>query len=386
MSMPESASCTAAYSVRNILDSSKVPLLLKNRADKWNITKTWTLEDWGQNIGFSKLLPFRCGQNFHTEEPQWESLCVKKDLTMRQFIDHCLSNDVSAEWLYFDYKHLNEWFQDNEDFLKDIDWGIVGFPERKKSDSTLWIGSKGAHTPCHVDTYGFNLIAQIYGQKQWFLFPPESGEILKATRVPYEESSIYSQINFFSPSEVESLDAYVVTLDPGDVLLVPNGWWHYVETISEAAISLNTWVPLASDAHKQLEEALVKLFVSSVCRLSSNASKILNPNESNLEDENILNYIQWATEASKKLSLDEKPPAAKRACLDLNELPEGISRLKIFPADQFRKILRLKRKNISKRSSTILQNDTDFELSRRLINAMCSQQVLATIASKITNE
>lgn len=48
--------------------------------------------------------------------------------------------------------------------MQSVDWTYAGFPERKGADSTLWIGSKGAHTPCHIDTYGFNLVAQIQGQ------------------------------------------------------------------------------------------------------------------------------------------------------------------------------------------------------------------------------
>lgn len=108
----------------------------------------------------------------------------------------------------------------------------MGFPERGVEDSTLWIGSSGAHTPCHLDTYGCNIIAQVYGKyvfyyyiqqnesiqyivalknmvlqidkfiplfsirKRWLLFPPSETNNLKPTRVPYEESSIYSNINF----------------------------------------------------------------------------------------------------------------------------------------------------------------------------------------------
>ena len=43
-------------------------------------------------------------------------------------------------------------------------WKHFGFPERGGSDSTIWIGNDGAHTPCHLDTYGCNLVAQVYGR------------------------------------------------------------------------------------------------------------------------------------------------------------------------------------------------------------------------------
>lgn len=49
-------------------------------------------------------------------------------------------------------------------FIKCIDWHRFGFKERNAKDSTLWLGSKFAYTPCHYDTYGYNLVAQIYGR------------------------------------------------------------------------------------------------------------------------------------------------------------------------------------------------------------------------------
>lgn len=41
----------------------------------------------------------------------------------------------------------------------------------------------------------------LISRKRWLLFPPESGN-LQPTRVPYEESSIYSQLNFFTPKDL----------------------------------------------------------------------------------------------------------------------------------------------------------------------------------------
>ena len=32
-------------------------------------------------------------------------------------------------------------------------------------------------------------------------------------------------------------------MNPGDVLLIPPKWWHYVENVS-VAVSINMWIPL----------------------------------------------------------------------------------------------------------------------------------------------
>ena len=48
--------------------------------------------------------------------------------------------------------------------MQAVDWSLFGFPSKDGSDSTFWMGSAGAETPCHYDTYGCNLVAQIYGR------------------------------------------------------------------------------------------------------------------------------------------------------------------------------------------------------------------------------
>lgn len=93
---------------------------------------------------------------------------------------------------------------------------------------------------------------------------------MKPTRVPYEESTIYSKFNFFcpTPEDEESImkiekNARLVVLEPGDVLLVPNGWWHYVESL-DFSISVNVWLPIDGDFRERINEALVKLLVKNI--------------------------------------------------------------------------------------------------------------------------
>ena len=102
--------------------------------------------------------------------------------------------------LYIDYKHMRELFTDNEnDVLKEIDWEIFGYHGKNGEDSTLWIGSDDAFTPLHKDTYGCNLVAQLFGKKKWKMFHPKDTEKLYPVRIPYEESSVFSAINIDNP-------------------------------------------------------------------------------------------------------------------------------------------------------------------------------------------
>lgn len=42
-------------------------------------------------------------------------------------------------------------------------------------------------------------------------------------------------------------DVYEVMMEPGDILIVPPKWWHYVECL-ETSLAVNTWIPLVSAA------------------------------------------------------------------------------------------------------------------------------------------
>ena len=72
----------------------------------------------------------------------------------------------SQYWVYADYKYLCNIHRDSpEKTFSEVDWSIFGLGEQDWKDSVLWIGSEGAYTPCHYDTYGYNLVAQLAGEK-----------------------------------------------------------------------------------------------------------------------------------------------------------------------------------------------------------------------------
>ena len=103
-------------------------------------------------------------------------------------------------WVYADYKYMHQLCDDMPDMLSAIDWNVFGFQGRDGKDTTLWVGSEGACTPCHYDTYGCNLVAQLWGRKKWVLFSPGESERLYPTRVPFEESSVFSSVCISSPN------------------------------------------------------------------------------------------------------------------------------------------------------------------------------------------
>jgi hypothetical protein len=96
----------------------------------------------------------------------------------------------------------------------------------------FWIGPAGTFTSLHHDLTN-NFVAQITGRKRLKLLPPS------------ETGKLYNRIHVFS--EVPDLDdpaldidrygdltkvrIYDLTLNPGEIVFIPVGWWHQVRSL-----------------------------------------------------------------------------------------------------------------------------------------------------------
>ncbi|XP_065220046.1 HSPB1-associated protein 1 [Planococcus citri] len=376
---------------RELIEKSNAPIVF-SKVIEWDFL-TWDLEKWC-SVFQEEVFPFRCGQRLCQKDPFWESSCTTEYHTMSEFLHFCSDQSaVKNKFWYFDYKHIAEFFKDNIKLFQNISWSKLGFPERKAEDSTIWIGSPGAHTPCHVDSYGFNIIAQVYGRKRWLLFPPSETDHLKPTRVPYEESSVYSSINFSCyrySQDVEVNKCYVVDLNPGDVLFVPAKWWHYVENLS-TAISINTWIPHENDNQWKLEEALVRYFVSSVVQdLPLEKRKImLNPNELDIEDTSLILEILKYCENQCAVCTNEKIYQFSQEAHD-DEC--HIHVYKFVPSISSADMMKIMKQISICDESEIANNEAssiaecDDGHLKSLINAFCHPSVIAEVRNKLMSD
>lgn len=97
------------------------------------------------------------------QNPQWEVNCPTVLMTLLEFIQNMNLHENHKKWYYFDYKYMQEWFKNKPEILNSVNWKRFDI-DKTGDDSTIWIGSKGAHTNCHQDSYGCNLVAQIHGR------------------------------------------------------------------------------------------------------------------------------------------------------------------------------------------------------------------------------
>ncbi len=101
----------------------------------------------------------------------------------------------------------------------------------------LHFGGRGAAFPslhfdyCYVHTF----LAQIYGEKKVILFAPDQSEFLYPEAESRHHGSLIPDIDHVDlkrfPKFAQATPT-TVTLEPGEVLFIPAGWWHTTRLLS----------------------------------------------------------------------------------------------------------------------------------------------------------
>ena len=102
----------------------------------------------------------------------------------------------------------------------------------------LWWGPAGTRTGLHYDIEKHNLLGQVRGKKNvTFISPDQSARLYPSTI--WDNSAVLSKVDMWAPDMPQypkyALAAHThVTIRPGDLLIIPQDWWHAVESLEEA--------------------------------------------------------------------------------------------------------------------------------------------------------
>ena len=224
----------------HLLSAAERPIVFRRCLDSWTFARSWSPVAVSRLLGSAgetsfKVCPRRGSEEyrrrFGERETVFETQCWYVQATFTDFAEWLESGESSETsdaqssddpeprtksrkssshnplqayspsryWIYADYKYMSQICDGRPELMRAIDWSVLGFDGRGGADSTLWAGSEGASTPCHYDTYGCNLVAQLWGKKKWTLYSPNDSAHLYPTRIPYEESSVFSEVNIPCP-------------------------------------------------------------------------------------------------------------------------------------------------------------------------------------------
>lgn len=104
------------------------------------------------------------------------------------------------------------------------------------SSAEIFFGGKDAGFPfLHYDDLHYHAFSvQIYGQKRFYLYPPEQTPNV----YPFPDKPNFSQVRDVEHPDLTQFPHFADTrpftfvIEPGDLLFVPCGWWHTTKMLS----------------------------------------------------------------------------------------------------------------------------------------------------------
>lgn len=210
------------------------PGVFTGAAEHWSATQ-WTPERLKRVIG-SELVEVQSGR---TRDEKYEENrdSFRKTMPFDQFIDQVLTLQHSND-LYMTANNIGGSQATMRKIFPDIGNLGDGYLNLNNMDDKcfVWIGPGGTLTPLHHDLTN-NFFVQLYGRKRFLMVP--------ACEVPYvfNEKHVYTKVDIFNPDYqryplFKRATVLEVTLNPGDSLFIPIGWWHAVESL-DVSISVS---------------------------------------------------------------------------------------------------------------------------------------------------
>ena len=208
--------------------SKGLPVVIKGGARHWPAVGKWTPEYFAEHFGDKSVMP---SMNIpDTEVPyQFTDMDFRQTMTIREFVQRM----GTGERCYID--------QVIAGFFEGID-GDYRFDDFQAPDIkavVFWLGSNtrsGLHYD-HVD----NFFAQVCGSKLAIIAEPLESRNLHIFPDTHTKSRIAPENpDVKSHPRVRLATLQSATLEAGDVLYLPRGWWHYLAS-SPNSISLACW-------------------------------------------------------------------------------------------------------------------------------------------------
>lgn len=224
----------------------KLPVLLENEATDWPAAKKWNPEFLDCMLGHQDVVVSVLKENVlslnHRENVEEKSMPFSE--ACQHICEHGNYYIAQAAIRYPATKRILEGARADFSRLAPDIRRPRFFDDVSKQPfvTNLWFGGNECKTPLHYDDKE-NFFVQLHGKKRFILFSPSQTEYLyQAHGETYDH---LSRVNVFNPDEAKyprysQADAMEVVVAPGDMLYIPEGWWHAVETLT-TSISVNFW-------------------------------------------------------------------------------------------------------------------------------------------------
>lgn len=218
---------------------TKKPLIIRNLSKNWPAYEKWNWDYFKSLVGDKKV-----GLYNNIKSDAYTPINTADDYkTFGDYID--MIKTGPAAWRIF----LFNIFEHAPQLTKDFHWPDELMPGFVKRYPMLFVGGATSITHMHFDIDMSHILhTQFIGRKKVLLFPHQ--EQYKLYRKPFEVLSLvdfshYHHMNgspdYKSFPALKLAKGYDATLEHGDTLYMPAGYWHHMEYLDSGfAMSLRS--------------------------------------------------------------------------------------------------------------------------------------------------
>lgn len=212
----------------------EIPVVLDNCINHWPALSKWKDQNYFIKLAGLRTVSIELGRDYTDSE--W----TQKLMTVEEFIKNHIYQSNGPTGYLAQYK-LFEQIPELKDDIVEPDYCCFS-NSQEPVDVMAWYGPKGTVSPLHHDPKR-NLLAQVIGEKQIFLFSPKDSEyvyphkhelLTNTARVDPREPNLEKYPKY------KEAKVYYCVLRPGQLLYIPPKWWHFVESLS-LSFSVSFW-------------------------------------------------------------------------------------------------------------------------------------------------
>jgi hypothetical protein len=209
------------------------PVVLTDVTAGWLPPHEWTFERMAADYGSSSVVAAVLADGTLYDDAKEGA--VFKRIPLREFVAAVAADGPAGHYVMAPTWNLPAEFAH--------DYRVPPYCEGARHlQAKVWLGKRGTVTPMHRDV-PHNLHVHLTGRKRWLLFPPGGARLYP--RGLFSGMPNFSEIDPEHPDydrhpRFRGASAFGATLEPGETLFIPHGWWHHTRTL-ENAVAMNFW-------------------------------------------------------------------------------------------------------------------------------------------------
>jgi len=215
---------------RRRFERPRLPAVLTGVMDSWKAMTRWSPDYFAEHLGDQVMTVSTSAEDLPQDGPITPALLLKMKVSKMPMRDYLAKMATRDRRFYASGVPLQQFLPMLLDDVEVPPYREIG----AKSSPRMWMGN-GQIGPLHYDTTA-NLHGIVFGSKRFTLFPPRQLPLLYPcsmfSKIPTMSQASLSAPDYDRFPRLRKAKSTVVELGPGDLLFLPPGWWHQVDTPS----------------------------------------------------------------------------------------------------------------------------------------------------------